>query len=81
MLELNARSLDAKINSNGQKSAELVKKIDLKMQIQVSLSYFIEDRQWRTHMNIRLEETDYSSLKFSKQWEVGQTDFRSQDAC
>lgn len=45
MLELNARSLGAKINSNGQKSAELVKKIDLKMQIQVSLSYFIEDRQ------------------------------------
>lgn len=61
MLELNARSLDAKMNPSGQKSAELFK-IDLKMQIQDSLCYFIEDRQCRTRMNIIDKERRTTAL-------------------
>lgn len=61
MLELNARSLDAKMNPSGQKSAELFK-IDLKMQIDVSLCYIIEGRQCRTHMNITVKERQTTAL-------------------
>lgn len=57
------------------KSAELFK-IYLKMQSFIELPYGRNTMQ-NSHEYHRLEETDYSSLKFLKQWEVGQTDFRT----
>lgn len=58
------------------KSAELFK-IYLKTQTSFIELPYRRNTMQNSHEYHRLEETDYSSLKFLKQWEVGQTDFRT----